>query len=87
MFRKKERARKQEERQDGACILKGVVKSIDQLEGGLSRIEVRDGGKSRYGYSSTPAGELRLIYMGKGYVEIPVAHASDGCPVKVAEMR
>lgn len=58
----------------GTDLLCGTVTQIvANNDTGRSKIYVRDTkGKVWYGYSSIPSSQLEHLYMGKGYVQVPI---------------
>lgn len=55
-------------------MLSGIVTDIAKdEESGFTKITVKDErGDLHYGFSSIPADDLKHIYLGKGWVQVPV---------------
>lgn len=60
-------------------MLSGEVVEIRlDEETGLTRITAKDGGRLSYGFSSLAPEELEPLYMGKGWVQLPVIRQKQG---------
>lgn len=60
-------------------VLHGIVTEITlDHETGLTKISVKDShGRIRYGFSSIPPARLEQVYMGKGWMQVPILRQTE----------